>query len=246
MNEESITLTRELLLVGIDTEEVADRLRDLMEAFPNPAVSVFERDCKAVVRLTAVGEDEEFCDLAIGSVAREIRERLGEYIYGCDNATLEAAVLSLLCQRGLTLAAAESCTGGLVAKRLTDIPGASECFAGATVVYTEAAKCALLGLEQRFIDENGVVSAAVAEKLARRVRKKLHSDLGIGITGWAGPGGEDVGLVFVALCWRNAEGRTLRCVRRLTLGDRGRETVRTIAADHALDMVRRYLSGIEI
>ena len=246
MNDRNVTLTQELYLVGIETEDVLRQLEDLIAVFPNPVIRVQERDCKAVVSLTASGEDEEVCEVAISSVSREIRERLGQYIYSAGGTSLEATVLSLLRQRGLTLAAAESCTGGLVAKRLTDVPGASDCFAGGVVVYTEATKCALLGLEQSFIDEHGVVSAAVADKLARRVRKKIRSDLGVGITGWAGPGGEDVGLVYVALAWKNTEGMTMSCVRRLTLGDRDRETVRAIAADNALDMVRRYCSGLEI
>lgn len=246
MNEDHITLTQELCTLGIETAELHEQLADLIEVFPNPTIRVLERDGRGVICLSARGEDREECELLISSVSREIWERLGETIYATDGTAPEAVVLSLLAQRRLTLATAESCTGGLVAKRLTDIPGASESFVGGVVVYTEANKCRLLGLEQSYIDEHGVVSAAVAEKMARRVRKKLHSDLGIGITGWAGPGGEDAGLVYVALAWKNAEGNSMSCVRRLSLGDRGRRNVRTIAADHALDMLRRYLSGMEI
>ena len=241
-NADGCVRTRELCFIGIDESAVAEKLSGLSESVRHAAVAVSQ----GKLLLTATAESREDAELLLASAEREVRDHLGEYIYGTDGATPEATVLTLLRQRGLTLSAAESCTGGLVAKRLTDIPGASDSFVGGVVVYTEAIKCRLLGLEQRFIDEHGVVSAAVADKLARRVRKKLRSDLGVGITGWAGPGGEDVGLVYVALAWKNSDGNTMSCVRRLTLGDRGREQVRTAAADTALDMVRRYLSGMEI
>lgn len=237
---------RELHVMGIGESAMAERLSDLMEGIRNPVVAPYTRTGECMVRLTATAETAEECELMLIPVEREIRERLGEYIYGTDGATLEATVLSLLRQRSMTLAAAESCTGGLVAKRLTDIPGASDCFVGGMTTYTEEAKCRTLDIKQSFIDRHGVVSAAVADKMARRVRKKLRSDLGIGITGWAGPGGEDVGLVYVALAWKNAEGKTMSCVRRLTAGDTGRDRVRTVAANNALDMARRFLSGMEV
>ena len=141
----------------------------------------------------------------------------------------------------MTLAAAESCTGGLLSKRMTDLPGASDIFRGGVTVYTEAAKTALLGIKPGFIAEHGVVSAAVAGKMARRVRKRLGADIGVGITGWAGPGGENVGLVYVGVAW---EGESV--VRRLQCGNMTRERIRYIAANNALDMVRRCLCGAEL
>ena len=236
---------RELQMMGIGESAMAEQLRDLMES-SNPVVAPYTRTGECMVRLTATAESEEECELLLLPVEQEIRKRLGEFIYGTDGTTLEATVLSLLRQRAMTIATAESCTGGLVAKRLTDVPGASDCFVGGMTTYTEEAKCRALGIKQSFIDEQGVVSAAVADKMARKVRKKLRSDLGIGITGWAGPGGEDVGLVFVALAWKDPEGLTRSCVRRLTIGDTGRDRVRTVAANNALDMARRYLSGMEV
>ena len=238
--------TRSLHMMGIGESAMAEKLSDLTESIRNPVIAPYTRTGECLVRLTATAETEAECELMLTPVEREIRERLGEYIYGTDGTTLEETVLSLLRQRGMTLSAAESCTGGLVAKRLTDIPGASDSFVGGMVVYTEAVKCRALGMEQSFLDEHGVVSAAVADKMARKVRKKLRSDLGVGITGWAGPGGEDVGLIYVALAWKDAEGHSMSCVRRLMLGDCGRDRARMVAANHALDMVRRYLSGMEI
>lgn len=237
---------RELHMMGIGESAMAERLSDLMEGIRNPVIAPYTRTGECMVRLTARAETEEECELMLTPVIREIRERLGDYIYGGNDATLEDTVLGLLRQRSMTVSAAESCTGGLLAKRLTDIPGASDCFKGGVTVYTEEAKCRLLGMKQSFIDEHGVVSAAVADKMARRVRKVLKSDLGVGITGWAGPGGENVGLIYVGLAWKSADGVTMSCVRRLNVGDTGRDRARTVAVNNALDMARRLLSGLEI
>ena len=131
---------------------------------------------------------------------------------------------------------AESCTGGLLAQRITDIPGASAHFLGGVVTYTEDAKVRLLDMDEDLIAENGVVSMPVAAKMAKRVRKALGSDIGIGITGW-----DDVGLVFVALASRSG------CfVRRLQCGHAPRPRIRLIAASNALDMIRRYLTGLDV
>ena len=166
---------------------------------------------------------------------------LGDIIFGIDVDTVEDSVMRLLQEKKMTFAAAESCTGGELAKRFTDIPGASAHFLGGVVTYTEDAKVRLLDMDEDLIAENGVVSMPVAAKMAKRVRKALGSDIGIGITGWAGPDGDDVGLVFVALASRGG------CfVRRLQCGHAPRPRIRLIAASNALDMIRRYLTGLDV
>lgn len=178
----------------------------------------------------------------IAPVVEEVCRRMGDTVYGIDSPDLEHRVLELLAEKGKTFASAESCTGGMVSQRITAIPGASNWFRGGVNVYTEDAKSILLGIKPSFIEKHGVVSAAVAGKMARRVRKLLKADLGVGITGWAGPDGEDVGLVYVALA---AKGECY--VRRLQLGARtDRERIRTVAAHNAFDMTRRYLTGLDI
>ena len=155
--------------------------------------------------------------------------------------TVAEKLVDLLKAQGLTCATAESCTGGLLAQRITDIPGASAHFLGGVVTYTEDAKVRLLDMDEDLIAENGVVSMPVAAKMAKRVRKALGSDIGVGITGWAGPDGDDVGLVFVALASRGG------CfVRRLQCGHAPRPRIRLIAASNALDMIRRYLTGLDV
>ena len=194
-----------------------------------------------MVRVTAKADSPEACDALMEPVMDEIEERMGDYIYGIDCGSLENRVMELLLDNDATLAAAESCTGGLVAQRLTEIPGSSQVFRGGVVVYTVDAKCELLGLKPEFIEENGVVSAPVAIKMAKKVRKRLGATFGVGITGWAGPDGDDVGLVYVALA---VKGESF--VRRLNLGKIPRGRVRVIAASNAFDMVRRYLTGLDI
>ena len=229
-------------MFGIGESRMESKLRDMMDGLHNPTLAPYCRTGECFVRITAKAEDKETCDHMAEPVLREVEERLGEYIYGVDVDSLEQVASDLLREKGATLAAAESCTGGLLAKRMTDLPGASDVFRGGCTVYTVAAKQKLLGLDSELIAEHGVVSAIVAQKLAKRVRKKLDATLGIGITGWAGPDGDDVGLVYVALAWKGES-----VVRRLVLGANAtRETIRTQAVNNALDMVIRYLRGREI
>lgn len=155
--------------------------------------------------------------------------------------SIENTVVALLLERGTTIATAESCTGGLLSKLITDIPGASKIFPGGVVAYSAQTKTTLLGVAPGLIGEKGAVSHEVAIAMADGAREKVGADIGVGITGLAGPGGDDSelepGTVFVAL----ATGGASFCERLHLSADR--EGVRYIAASHALDMVRRYLTG---
>ena len=228
-------------MFGVGESAMEEKLRDLMDG-ANPTVAPYAKLGECLARVTAKGSDENECESLMAPMVEEICRRIGDNVYGVDVNSLEERVLELLAEKNMTFAAAESCTGGMVAQRLTAIPGASAYFKGGVTVYTEEAKAKLLGIEQKFIDRHGVVSAAVARKMAKRVRKVLQSDLGVGITGWAGPDGDDVGLVYVALAVKGG------CyVRRLQLGRHAdREKIRTLAAHNAFDMARRYLTGLDI
>jgi nicotinamide-nucleotide amidase len=152
---------------------------------------------------------------------------------------LEEVIGALLKQRRLTLAVAESCTGGMIGSRITNIPGSSEYFERGAVVYSNLAKTEMLGVPQELIERHGAVSAEVAGAMARGIRQAAGTSLGLGVTGIAGPGGgtekKPVGLVYIALASpqgvRNAEHRFLG----------NREQIRIRASQMALDMVRRYL-----
>ena len=158
---------------------------------------------------------------------------------------IEQRCCELLKARGMTFAAAESCTGGSIAQRYTDMPGASRSFLGGVVTYTNEAKSRLLGIDSALIDEKGAVSYEVAKEMAERVREKLGADIGIGVTGLAGPDGDgvhEVGTVFVSMA--TAE-KTY--VRELHMGvHRTRSFVRRMSGNYAFDMMRRYLTGIKV
>ena len=228
-------------MFGVGESAMEEQLRDLMDG-ANPTVAPYAKLGECMARVTAKGADADECEALMAPMVEEICRRMGDTVYGVDTDSLEARVLELLAARDMTLASAESCTGAMVSQRNTAIPAAAAYYNGGVAVYTEEAKTRLLGIKQKFIDRHGVVSAAVACKMAKRVRKLLRSDLGVGITGWAGPDGDDVGLVFVAL----AAGD--ECfVRQLQMGRRlDRERIRTVAAHNAFDMVRRYLTGLDV
>ena len=148
--------------------------------------------------------------------------------------SIERARVEELKKRGLTVSTAESCTGGLIAKRLTDIPGASAVFAGSCVTYTGAAKMALLGVGKETLVAHSEVSRETAEEMARGARERLGTDLAISTTGYAGPGGgtekDPVGTVYVGISTPRGE-----TVRRLSLSSmRSRDFTRTVAASHAM------------
>ena len=166
-------------------------------------------------------------------------------VFGIDIDSVEERVFKLLREKKLTFAAAESCTGGDLARRFTDIPGASEFFLGGAVTYTNGAKSAMLGIDPKLIEEKGAVSREVAKEMAERIRAKLGADLGIGVTGLAGPDGDgvhEVGTVFVSLA---APGETF--VRELHVGNRRtRSYIRRVSGNYIFDMMRRYMLGLPV
>lgn len=238
-------LSHSLHIFGAGESAVEAKLRGLMNSLTNPTLAPYAKTGEVMLRVTAKAKTDEEAEAMMKPVIRQVYETLGDLVYGMDTDSLEALVIRLLDEYGVTLSAAESCTGGLVAKRLTDIPGASSHFLGGVTVYTVKAKAALLGLQPAFIEQYGAVSAEVAAEMASAVRSRLGAEIGLGITGLAGPGGDgvhEVGLVYAAIA--TDEG-TL--VRELKLGEKNsRERIRTMAASTALDMVRRHLTGLPI
>ena len=158
--------------------------------------------------------------------------------------SIAAQVLALCRERGLTLSAAESITGGLIAKRMTDLSGVSAVFRGGVVSYATEVKHTVLGVEQALLDEFGAVSEPVARAMAEGARRVLGCDLAVASTGVAGPDpderGNPVGLVYLALAAPDGTW-----VRKIQQG-LGRERVRHVSASHAFDLTRRYLSGLEV
>jgi nicotinamide-nucleotide amidase len=175
----------------------------------------------------------------ISTIEEKVRDRLGDYIYGTDSETLEKVVGYLLSLRGMWLGVAESCTGGLLMDHLTNVPGSSNYLRGGVVAYSEEVKIKLLGVPKELIEREGVVSGDVALGMANGIVKLLSVDLGVGITGVAGPTGGDerhpVGEAFIALV---SKGRNL--VRRFRFSG-NREEIKLKVTQAALDMIRREL-----
>lgn len=241
---DGVIRSRSLRIFGIGESEVESRLRDRMNAMENPTLAPYAKEDQVELRITAKAADDAGARAMIAPVEASLREEFGPYLYGADVDSVEQVVLALLKERGLTVGCAESCTGGLIAKRITDLPGASAVFRGGVVSYTDAVKHQVLGVPQELLDRYGAVSVQVAEAMAEGARRALGCDLAVATTGVAGPDsdgrGSPVGLVYVALAGPE------RCrVRTFHLGAR-RGRVRLMAATHALDMLRRSLTGLPL
>ena len=218
-----------------------DKLRDRMNAMTNPTLAPYAKEGECELRITAKAPTQAEAEALIAPVEADLRDLFGDLIYGADVPDMETVVLRLMRERGLTLGCAESCTGGLIAKRFTDLPGASAVFRGGVVSYASEVKRDVLGVPQALLDQYGAVSPQVARAMAQGARRALGSDLAVATTGVAGPDPDDrgnpVGLVYVALAGEEA------ChVREVHLGQ-GREMVRRRAALHAMDLLRRQLTG---
>jgi nicotinamide-nucleotide amidase len=191
------------------------------------------------LRLQCTKQVPELAQARVDDLAGKIEEELEDFIYSSQGETLEQIVLYYLEMRGATLAVAESCTGGLVAERLTSVSGSSRSFVGGAVVYSNRLKTELAGVDAALIAKHGAVSREVAEALAEGIRERCGATLGLGVTGIAGPsGGSDerpVGLVYLAVS--DADGTEV--VEKRFPSDRA--GIRLCASQQALDMVRRRL-----
>ncbi len=241
---EQVILSHDLRIFGLSEPQVQELLAPVMNEAVNPSLAPYAKTGEVLLRLTAKAESEAACTARMAPLLSEVRRRLGDYCYGEDIDGLEYAAVRLLKEKHCTCAAAESCTGGLIAKRITDVPGASAVFRGGIVSYTNEVKAAVLGVPQALLDTYGAVSQPVAAAMADGARRVTGADLAVSSTGVAGPDrddrGNEVGTVFVGLS--TPEGTF---VRSLSLGT-GRQRVRTTAAHHAFDLIRRYLAGLDV
>ena len=235
------TLRRVLRITGLSESLLEDKLKNVYPKLPEGVdITILAYPGDLQVRLTLRGRSERSSagrsiDRAEGFILR----RLGDFVYSRDGKGLEAVLAELLASMGRTVACAESCTGGLISQRLTSIPGSSAYFHEGFVTYSDRSKVLRLGVAQKTIDENGAVSAPVAEAMARGVRARAGADYGLAVTGIAGPGGgsgaKPVGQVFTALAWKDGA-----VVERNQFGGT-REVVRGLSAQKALDLLRRRL-----
>ena len=243
-----VIITRSLKCFGMPESLINEKIRHLMGGGKNPLVGLLAKDAVISVKITAEAGSEAAALEMIAGVKRQVRAILGDEaatppgpIYGEDDDELQHAIARLLTARKLTIATAESCTGGLIAKRLTDVSGSSNYFMGGVVSYSNESKAEFLGVPEHLFAEVGAVSPEVARAMAEGIRARLHTDLGLSVTGIAGPTGgtpkKPVGLVYVAMAH---PGGTDVQEFRLT---GTRDEIRDRSAKWAMNMV--HISGLQ-
>jgi nicotinamide-nucleotide amidase len=233
-----VMVVRTVRTFGLFESVVAERLPDLMTPGRHPHVGTAVHSGLIDIHIYASGNRDEAEALVATDVAT-VRKRLGTAVFGEGHTGLEEAVAALLAERGATVALAESCTGGLVAATLVNVPGMSDFFVEGVVAYANASKVRALGVDERLIADHGAVSEPVARAMAEGVRVRAGADVALGITGVAGPGGgtaeKPVGTVWMAL----ADASGTEAARHLLMGDRAQ--IRLRAAYCALNMLRLWL-----
>jgi nicotinamide-nucleotide amidase len=235
----AVVVSRLIRSWGLSESRVGELLGDLFDQYDNPTVAFLASSGEIKVRLTAKAVDVETAASLVAPVEAEVRLRLGSHVFGSDDETIERVIEGLLEAEGWTIATAESATGGLIAARLTSVPGASAWFRGSVVAYHEDVKRSLLAVPGDVIEAEGIVSEATAVAMAQGAAKALGADVGVAVTGSAGPEPQEreVGTMIVAV--HTPEGTRARTM--LLPGDR--ERVRTYTTTAALQLTRLALQG---
>lgn len=233
---------KNLLTTGIFESVLYERLGNVHELLDGAKLAFLPSQYGVRMRITVEENSEDEAINRLSGIEQAIRSRVGRYIYGIENETIEGVVGRLLDERGLTLSVAESCTGGLISNRITNIPGSSSYFERGVVTYSNGAKVEILKVDEDAIAQYGAVSDIVARQMADGVKAISGTDIGLSVTGILGPGGatadKPVGLVYIGICDENS------CTsRQFRLGD-DRLLNKDRASQAALDMLRRHLLGI--
>src|SRR5438105_4198087 len=230
---------RVLRVAGLGESAVDEKIAPIYTKYENPETTILFNSSEIEIHLRAHGRSEDEADSLLDDLSLKIEKELGNSVFSFRGETMEEVVGRRLAMTEFTLAIAESCTGGLIAQRLTNVPGSSKYFIEGVVTYSNESKVRLLGVDKKIIKEFGAVSQQVARDMARGVRHKAKSDFGLAVTGIAGPGGgseeKPVGLVYIAL----ADASHTEHKKLMIPGDR--ELIRWRASQAALDMLRRRL-----
>ncbi len=238
---EGYIVSKTLHFAGIGESALAEKVQEFLDA-TDPTVAPLAGQGEVRLRITARAATEREAQEKISPVEKEIIARLDDYYFGEDEETLEGVVGRLLGERGATLTLAESCTGGLLAKRLTDVPGSSAYFKEGLVTYSNESKERLLGVPHALMMDYGAVSEPVARAMAQGARRVSGTDYGLSVTGVAGPDGgtkeKPVGLVFVEIS--DAKDTFVEKLD-LTAWARSRDSIRERSANRAFDLLRLHL-----
>lgn len=228
-----------LRIFGIGESSLEEKIIDIIEKQDNPTIAPYAKAGEVALRITAkCGRDEDPYRL-INPMVDKIMERIGGFVYSTENKNMEQVLAELLSKRNITLSIAESCTGGLMAKKLTDISGISRVFKGSVVAYCNEVKKQVLQVGSETLDRYGAVSREVAREMAIGVRELTDSDIGVSISGIAGPTGDTpekpIGLVFIGI----SDKKTEKILELKLWGERDR--IRNVATLNALNFTREYI-----
>ncbi len=240
---DGVIVSRTVRTMGIGESAMAELVADLLEG-ENPTVAPYAKKGEALLRVTAKAETEKEAEEILQPVIDEIHKRLGSFVYGIDSESIEERVVELLKKYSLTLATAESCTAGYIPKRITDIPGASSVFEYGAITYSNEMKEKFLGVSHETLLAHGAVSEETAREMAAGIRRVSGSDIGISVTGIAGPGSDGTNKP-VGLCYIAIDTEDHKACEKIETGRKDREYNRYVNASRALNLVRRYIEEKE-
>lgn len=237
---DKVIISHNIRTFGIGESAMSEIVTDLLDS-SNPTVAPYAKDGEALLRVTAMADNEDEAEKFCTPMITEIRERLSDYIYGIDVNCIEEAVIPMLIEKNLKLATAESCTGGLIGKRITNVSGASKVFDCGIISYSNEIKHRILGVSEEALKEYGAVSAEVAKQMAKGALAVSGADIAVSVTGIAGPNSDGtskpVGLSYIALADKDNVW-----VKELNTSRKDRDYNRFVNSSNALNMVRMYIN----
>lgn len=237
---DKIIISHNIRTFGIGESAMSEIVTDLLDS-ANPTVAPYAKEGEALLRVTAMADSEDDAERLCIPMIEEIKSRLSDYIYGIDCNSIEEAVVPMLIENNLKLATAESCTGGLVGKRITNVSGASQVFECGIIAYANEIKHRVLGVSEDSLRQYGAVSAEVAKQMAKGALEVSGADIAVSVTGIAGPlsdgTSKPVGLSYIALADKDNVW-----VKELNTGHTNRDYNRFVNSSNALNMVRLYIN----
>lgn len=242
---DKILISHNLHIMGMGESEVEMHLIDLMKNSTNPSIAPYAKEGEMRLRIGALASSEDEGEKMCTEIIEKIKNSpVGKYIYALDASNIEKLTIEKLKEKHLTLAVAESCTGGLLGKRITDIPGASSVFLGGFITYSNESKINLLGVNPETIKKHSAVSPNVAEEMARGARERLNTSIALSITGEAGPlpdpsTNQDVGTVFIGI----STLEKTYSVKLSISNQRNRDYIRQVACSRAMREILINLSS---
>ena len=236
---DNIIVSHDLHLFGIGESQVETLLRDIMTGSSNPTLAPYAKEGEVLLRMTASAPTEEEGYALMEPMLKQIEPVIGQYLYGIDVPDLQTALVQYLLEHNITVATAESCTGGLLSKSITDVAGCSAVYPGGVCSYSNEMKIKWLGVKEETLNNYGAVSEQTALEMAQGIRLATGADFGLSTTGIAGPGGgsdeKPVGLVYMAVAGENYQQVKKVIIR---YGEQtSREMIRQRSAKHALHLL---------